>query len=400
MGKLLWRIATGAVALGFMICLAGNPAVAQPGRHGGGHPGGHPGGGRPGGAPHMAAPRAMPHLAPRAMPHMAVRAPHIAPRAVPHLAGRLGRGAPHFHAARARAVAHAHVVRPRAGHIARGPAMSRGRSSSHGQFRSGHVRSAHAPAEAGRHSVTNAPANAAVTRNGRSAHAAGRADPRAFADHRHFAANSAFRPFLRDRWHRHHHLGWVGPLFWPYAYGDFFYYALWPGQYDDADPVWAYGYDDIYQGIFSPYNYDEYVRGSGAPARMTALKQSVAESCTDEAAEVTGWPIDQIHDAVQPNPQQNALLDDLGNAIIKASDVIKAHSDRQRGPSDASPTRQACCLAGRHRESDGHHQSSMPERDAGDAAEPSRCGRQAAAGHVAGGRDRPSGTRRVLQFIE
>ena len=126
-------------------------------------------------------------------------------------------------------------------------------------------------------------------------------------------------------WHRHHHLGWIGPLFWPYAYGDFFYYALWPYDYADFDPFWYYGYGDIYEGIFSPYLYDEYVQGPGAPARMAALTQSVAQSCSDEAAEVTGWPIDQISDAVQPNQQQVAYLDDLGNAIVKASDVIKSH---------------------------------------------------------------------------
>ena len=84
------------------------------------------------------------------------------------------------------------------------------------------------------------------------------------------------------------------PVFWPYAYGDFFYYALWPDDYAYYDPFWYYGYDDIYAGIFSPYNYDEYVQGPNAPERMTALTQSVAQSCSDEAAEVTGWPIDQI----------------------------------------------------------------------------------------------------------
>ncbi len=56
-----------------------------------------------------------------------------------------------------------------------------------------------------------------------------------------------------------------------------------------------------------------------------ALTQGMAQSCTDEAAEVTGWPINQIQAAVQPNPQQSALLDDLGNAIVKASDEIKSH---------------------------------------------------------------------------
>ena len=35
-----------------------------------------------------------------------------------------------------------------------------------------------------------------------------------------FNGSRAFRPFLAARWHPHHHLGWIGPLFWPYAYGD------------------------------------------------------------------------------------------------------------------------------------------------------------------------------------
>ena len=143
--------------------------------------------------------------------------------------------------------------------------------------------------------------------------------------HRHFAGSPAFRPFFGHGWHPYYHLGWIGPLFWPYAYGDFFYYALWPYDYAYIDPFWAYGYGDIYESIFSPYDYGEYVQGPGAPKRMTSLTQGMAQSCTDEAAEVTGWPINQIQDAVQPNQQQSALLDDLGNAIVKASDEIKSH---------------------------------------------------------------------------
>jgi LTXXQ motif family protein len=104
-----------------------------------------------------------------------------------------------------------------------------------------------------------------------------------------------------------------------------FYEALWPHAYASYDPFWYYGYDDIYEGIFSPYDYGEYVQGPGAPARMGALTQSAADSCSDEAAEVTGWPVDQIQAALSPNPQQTALLDDFGNAIVKASDVIRSH---------------------------------------------------------------------------
>jgi hypothetical protein len=147
----------------------------------------------------------------------------------------------------------------------------------------------------------------------------------AFAARRAFVASGAFRPFVIGGWRGHRHLGWIGPLFWPYAYGDFFYYSLWPDQYDYIDPFWAYGYGDIYQGIFSPYSYEGYVQGPHAQSRMTALTEQMTQSCAQEAAEVTGWPIDQIHDAVQPDAQQNALLDDLGNAVVKASESIKSH---------------------------------------------------------------------------
>ena len=114
-------------------------------------------------------------------------------------------------------------------------------------------------------------------------------------------------------------------MFWPYAYGDFFYYALWPSDYGYDDPFWAYGYGDIYESIFSPYSYDEYVQGPSAPTRMASLTQGMAQSCAQEAAEVTGWPIDQIQAAVQPTDQQNALLDNLGNAVVKASDEVKTN---------------------------------------------------------------------------
>ena len=62
-------------------------------------------------------------------------------------------------------------------------------------------------------------------------------------------------------------------MFWPYAYGDFFYYALWPYDYYYFDHFWAYGYDDLYEGIFSPYSYEPYVQGRGASSRMTTLKE-------------------------------------------------------------------------------------------------------------------------------
>jgi LTXXQ motif family protein len=105
----------------------------------------------------------------------------------------------------------------------------------------------------------------------------------------------------------------------------FFYFALWPWDYWYYDPFWAYGYGDIYEAVFFPYSYGDYIDGPRAPERMARLKQSIVQGCNEEAGEVTGWPIDQIQSALQPDQHQGQLLDDLDNAIVKASDEIRAH---------------------------------------------------------------------------
>jgi hypothetical protein len=245
------------------------------------------------GAPHFAA-------------HRGARGPHFAA----HIGGR---GVPHF-------VRHARIGGVgRNVHIAHGGRVpsSRGLHSARGAL------AAHRVFPHASHAVLASPHG--LYARGNLAHLAGRPDPARFAHLRRFNGSRAFRPFLAARWHPHHHLGWIGPLFWPYAYGDVFYDALWPYAYASYDPFWYYGYDDIYEGIFSPYDYGEYVQGRRAPARMSALTKSATESCNDEAAEVTGWPIDQIQAALSPTAQQIALLDDFGTAIVKASDVIRSH---------------------------------------------------------------------------
>jgi len=136
-------------------------------------------------------------------------------------------------------------------------------------------------------------------------------------------ANRHFHPFAH-RGFRHGHIGWFGPLYWPYAYGDFFYYSLWPYEYGYDNPFWAYGYNDIFESVFWPYSYGEFVGGRRGRARLDALTERVDQTCADEAGEVTGWPIDQIREVVQPNEQQRAALDALADAVVKASQTIKA----------------------------------------------------------------------------
>ena len=274
------KIAASFAAIGLMLCATAAMA-AKPGHPSGGHPGGgHPGGGHP--AAHFSAPHFTPHVS-AVHRHFA---PHITSHVTSYVTSHVTSHVTHF-----TRPSFAHHVTP----------------------------SAHPLTTA--HPLTPGSRATAFARH----HPVGGADPASFRAHRHFAGDPAFRRFFGHGWHPYNHLGWVGPLFWPYGYGDVFYCSLWPGDYCDYDPFWAYGYGDIYESIFWPYNYAEYVQGPGAPARMASLTEGMAQSCTDEAAEVTGWPINQIQDAVQPNPQQSALLDDLGNAIVKASDEVKSN---------------------------------------------------------------------------
>ena len=153
----------------------------------------------------------------------------------------------------------------------------------------------------------------------------------------------------RNGWWRHRNggYGWVGPLFWPFAYDDWYDYTMW-GYGDDAS-FWDYGYNDIYAGIFAPYGYDDLagylppsVIGSrarpvsGVPAATAtsdaaATSDQLAQMCGDDSREIAGLPIDQIQQAIQPNDAQRAALDDLANASVKAAQDIKAACPTQVG---------------------------------------------------------------------
>ncbi len=149
------------------------------------------------------------------------------------------------------------------------------------------------------------------------------------------AAIAGWHGHGRNGWWRHRHggYGWVGPLFWPFAYYDLYDYAMWGDAYDNS--FWGYGYDDIYAGLFAPYGYDDLVGylppGSGgnpagperASPASTAPSQ-LSQMCGDDSRDIAGLPIDRIQQAVQPNDEQRAALDDLANASVKAAQDIKA----------------------------------------------------------------------------
>jgi hypothetical protein len=184
-----------------------------------------------------------------------------------------------------------------------------------------------------------------VLRNRSFANLAAARDPSARA-----LASSTFQGrFFNPQWRRFapHPLviGWIGPLFWPYAYNDFIDYTFYPYAYDT---FWPYAYDDFYEGMFGAYalgyggtyasvgpyggNGDGYARdgyggGSarGAYARGSAGARSVeADLCSGQTAGLTDWPIERIAQTVEPNDTQRAVLDELKDATARALDILKA----------------------------------------------------------------------------
>jgi hypothetical protein len=130
---------------------------------------------------------------------------------------------------------------------------------------------------------------------------------------------------------------WAGHVFWPYAYSDIFEYTFWPNAYDPG--YWAYAYDDFFDNVFwgadSPYSayarlgpteYPESgsaITGSRPRQRSGVSQQDLTQLCGDPENGITAWPIASIEKAVQPTPDQRALLDELKSAATKAAAAFK-----------------------------------------------------------------------------
>jgi len=132
--------------------------------------------------------------------------------------------------------------------------------------------------------------------------------------------------------HRAAFVAWLGPVFWPYAYSDIFEYTFWPAAYDPG--YWAYAYDDFVDTVFwgtdSPYSaYARYpdpgtaITDFRARGRTSVSPRTVRQLCGEPDKGVTAWPIAEITRAVQPTPEQRALLDELKAAAAKAADAFK-----------------------------------------------------------------------------
>jgi LTXXQ motif family protein len=115
--------------------------------------------------------------------------------------------------------------------------------------------------------------------------------------------------------------GWVGPLFWPFAWYDVIDYTLWC----DGMGFWGYGYRDIYAAIFTPYDENE-LAGYMTPARhrRPGRVPSLAQICGDDFSELSRLPVEQIRGAMRSSEEQRAALDELANASSEAAQAVSA----------------------------------------------------------------------------
>jgi hypothetical protein len=121
-------------------------------------------------------------------------------------------------------------------------------------------------------------------------------------------------------------VGWLGPVFWPYAYDDFFDYVFWPYVYDD---FWPYAYEDVYYGIYGGFAYVDPALKPAVYRSASADSARAAGVCGENAPELTSWPIERIAEVIEPSETQRATLDELKASTARAIDILRSACPNQ-----------------------------------------------------------------------
>jgi hypothetical protein len=252
-----------------------------------------------------------------------------------------------------------------------GPRFSSHTPSQHGSS-SGHAFALHHAPNSGRiknaaerpaniRNAMNALSNAHALRNGMLSNSAARAQMTAAA------AVAGWRGG-RDGWWRHRHggYGWVGPLFWPFAYDDLYDFTIW-----GDNGFWDYGYGDIYTGIFSPYGHDD-LSGYAAP-----LQDNQRQATADTAAPRRHSPRRNTADAAPPRqdtPRQDTPRQDTPHQDTPRQAAAETVAPRREAPrrdmADAAPPRQD--IPGQATADTATPPQDSPRRAAADTAAPRR----------------------------
>src|SRR5256886_1619522 len=170
-----------------------------------------------------------------------------------------------------------------------------------------------------------------VLRNQAFANLSAARDPNARMLARSTFEGRFFDPQWRRRFAHPIVFGWVGPLFWPYAYDDFVDYTFYPYAYDT---FWPYAYDDFYDGMFGAYahgyggTYASVERPQGSRYAAVGGREGPrggrsvgADLCSGQTAGLTDWPIER---AVRPDGAQRSALKELQDATSAAVNLLSS----------------------------------------------------------------------------
>jgi hypothetical protein len=146
-------------------------------------------------------------------------------------------------------------------------------------------------------------------------------------------AHATFQGHFANRFGGHHRrpfvIGWIGPVFWPYAYGDFVDYTFYSYVHDT---FWPNAYDNLYDEIFGQYGYASRATDASNEEPEEGIGTGDTTSldiCGANIEGLTNWPIGDIAQVVAPDEPQRALLNALQAATAKALEVLKAGCSRE-----------------------------------------------------------------------
>ena len=59
--------------------------------------------------------------------------------------------------------------------------------------------------------------------------------------------------------------------------------------------------------------------------------------CGNDSKNIAGFPVEQFRNAIQPNDEQNAALDDLASASQRAAQIIRDSCPKDVAPMNSMP---------------------------------------------------------------
>ena len=123
------------------------------------------------------------------------------------------------------------------------------------------------------------------------------------------------------------HVGWAGPVFWPYAYDDMFNYAF--ARKGERSQFWTYGQGDILAAVLPAASPAALAAAAGSMRLDTTASTSRADTSRPDdtpdtclSASGGNWSIDWIKQTVQLKDTQQAKFDALAAAFAGAAEAL------------------------------------------------------------------------------